>query len=176
MAGTFRSGRHPVPTALHVLRGTYRTTRHGRDRAGEPRLVPGRPACPDEVQRDPAALAHWERLIAQLETSGVLTTAHGDALALLAQAKADYDRVRAQLVTMNHQQLVVDEIRNKDGQVIRRRVRENPLIRRSERLALLCARLLGEFGLTPITQSKVGNANHANAPSRARKYITPARA
>lgn len=169
MAGNWRSGRRPTPTALHVLRGTLRSSvRQGRE--GEPKRKPGRPPCPVEVEADEAAHAHWLRLATQLEKDGILTMAHGDALALLAQALADYHRVRGQLAAMKHQQLVIDEIRDKDGKLLRRRVRENPLIRRSERLAALCSRLLGEFGLTPVTQTRV----HADpqATSRASRYVT----
>src|SRR4029453_12704933 len=39
----FRSGRKPVPTPLHVLRGTLHS-RHKRRR--EPKLTPGRPVWP----------------------------------------------------------------------------------------------------------------------------------
>ena len=40
-------GRKPVPTALHDMRGTTRTTRHVRDRAGEP-IAAGSLADPPE--------------------------------------------------------------------------------------------------------------------------------
>ena len=170
MPGTYRSGRRAIPTAIHVLRGTLRS-RNGRPRAPQP--DPGRPVCPAEITGDPAARAHWDRLAAQLEQTHVLTPAHGDALGLLAQARADYDRVRAQLQGMHFQQLIVDEVYDKAGTLIRRRERENPLLRRSERLAQLVSRLLGEFGLTPITQTKVhGAAPDANAPARTHRYIT----
>ena len=39
-------GRKPVPTALHKLRGTHNTTRHGRDRGGEPEAVGDLPPEP----------------------------------------------------------------------------------------------------------------------------------
>ncbi len=32
-----RGGQRPVPTEVHKQRGTYNPTRHGRDRAGEPK-------------------------------------------------------------------------------------------------------------------------------------------
>jgi phage terminase small subunit len=157
--GNHKSGRRPVPTNLHVLRGTLRS-RH-KKRPPPPQL--GRPEPPPDIQADEVALGHWNALAERLESLRVLSPAHGEALALLAQSLADYGRVRAQLHEMGYRQLIVDEIRDKTGQVIRRRVRENPLIRRSERLALLVARLLGEFGLTPVTQTKV--ASHAPTES-----------
>jgi P27 family predicted phage terminase small subunit len=33
-------GRKPIPTSLHIFRGTYRATRHGKGRAAEP-VAPG---------------------------------------------------------------------------------------------------------------------------------------
>ena len=45
-------------------------------------------------------------------------------------------------------------------------MKENPLIRRSEKLATLLQRYLGEFGLTPMTQSKVqGDKREAVDPT-----------
>lgn len=167
MAGNHRSGRPRLPTALHVLRGTP-----VRDRAHEPVGKPGTPEPPQDVLDDPEALAHWERLSARLMRLRVLTRDHREALAQLAHALAADGRVRAQLRAMNYQRLVVDEIRDKAGNV-RRRVRDNPLIRQSIMASELVRRLLGEFGLTPITQAKV-HAQPSIARTRASRYITSA--
>jgi phage terminase small subunit len=150
MPGTWRSGQKPKPTALKVLQGS-----EVRGRKREPAPPPGRPPIPTRLAEDPLAVAAWESLAARLESIGVLTTANGEALGLLAEALADYERVREALSTMRHQQLVVDEVRNPQGVVIRRRIRENPLLRRTERIALLVNRLLGEFGLTPATAPRL---------------------
>ncbi len=150
MAGTWRSGGRPVPTALKVLRGTQ-----VKGRKDEPRYSGGRPVMPPELAADLLATANWTRLADRLEAAGVLTTAHGEALGMLAEALADYTRVRTELHAMGHKQYLVDETFNRKGQLIRRHERENPLFRRSERLALLINRLLGEFGLTPATQTRI---------------------
>jgi phage terminase small subunit len=158
MAGNHRSGRPRKPTALHLLQGT-----RPRNRQREPKVELGRPEPTEELRADEVAFGHWTVLCERLERVKVLSPAHGEALGLLAQALADYGRVRAQLREMQFRNLVVDELLDKAGRVIRRRVRENPLIRRSERLATLCKNLLGEFGLTPITQAKI----HAEPPTEA---------
>lgn len=151
MAGNSRSGRHPKPTAIKVLHGS-------KLRAGnrsEAKYQSGAPECPAHVQNDPRALQAWQVTSARLLQVGVLTTAHGESLATLCDAWADYVRCREQFAAMNYQQLVVDEsIDRRNGNKLRK-VKENPLIRRSEKLALLITRLLGEFGLTPITSPKV---------------------
>lgn len=151
MPGTFRSGRRREPTSLKLLRGG-----EVRGRGREPKYEYKEPEVPTQIMADALALQHWRRLVKQLSTAGVLNVSHGDALGALAHALADYGRIREQLHQMNYQQLLVDESRDSTGKiVIRRRVRENPLLRRSERIALLVSRLLGEFGLTPVTQSRV---------------------
>jgi hypothetical protein len=165
MSGTYRSGRRPVPSAVHRLRGTAIRHRHA-----EPQLPVGRPAVPPAIEADPVAFAHWEALATRLEAMRILNAGHGPALALLAQTLADHDRVRAQLHALHYPEVVVDETWDTHGTLLRRRTHEHPLIRRSERLTLLVTRLLGDFGLTPVTQTKV----HAEADTpytRAQRYL-----
>jgi len=154
MPGNYRSGAPRKPTALKLLQGS-----RVRNREQEPQYEPGIPDCPARLQEDPEAKSHWDLLSSRLQASGVLTKGHGEALAMLAEALADYGRARAQLKAMRFQQLIVEEKYDPTGaKLLYRRVKENPLIRRSERLAVLCSRLLGEFGLTPITQAKINSA------------------
>jgi phage terminase small subunit len=161
MAGNWNSGRRPTPRAVHVLRGTVRADHAKRDEKS--RGTPGRPPMPANVAADAEARAHWDRLAAITETEGTLTTAHGDLLALLSLQRAMYDRVVAELVgaamTMTNS---------------RRRTIPNPLIREAQTLAAQCDRLLGEFGLTPLTQGRVTHADRTPpAIARASRYITP---
>jgi hypothetical protein len=169
--GNFRSGRRPLPTAIHRLRGT-----RSKARPGDVEPKRGRPDPPDEVTLDPQALAHWTRLAGQLQAMGVLAPTHGSALGLLASALADYGRMRAQLHQLEYRVLYIEETLDpKTGAVIRRRPRENLLLRRCERQALLCARLLGEFGLTPVTQTKLqGEPEPQRAVRLVDRYIGPA--
>jgi phage terminase small subunit len=149
MPGTWRSGGRPKPTALKLLQGS-----RVRGRQREPRYTPGVPDIPPTVAADPLAAEAWASLATRLRQSGVLMTAHGEALATLAHTVADFTRVREQLQRMNFQPFIKEEVRLKSGDV-RTRARENPLIRRSQHLALLVSRLLAEFGLTPVSQAKV---------------------
>lgn len=151
MAGNWNSGRRPAPHAVHVLRGTVRADHAGRDE--KRRGTPGRPAIPAPIEADALARAHWDRLAATLEASGVLTTAHGDGLALLALLRADYDRVRVRLLARPDDRLLHKEARD---------------------TANLCTRLLGEFGLTPSSEGRIHAADPVSpAAKRAAKYITP---
>ena len=118
---------------------------------------------PEHLARDEVAKAKWDLLVARLLPTGVLTIAHGEALAVLCETWADYLRCREQFEAMNRTMVVVETRKLPDG-TTQRRVRENPLIRRSERLAMLLQRYLGEFGQTPMTQSKVqGKADDGEA-------------
>lgn len=150
MAGTFRSGRKPKARGLRVLQGSKVRPHHRT----EPVYAAGSPEPAPHVLADGLALAKYRELVGRLEASRVLTTAHGEALAVLAETWADYVRCREQFAAAGYTLLVVDERREADG-TVHRRVKDNPLIRRSERLALLLQRYLAEFGLTPVTGPRV---------------------
>jgi P27 family predicted phage terminase small subunit len=72
-------GRKPVPTELHVLSGTYRSTRHGRDRRGEPvadgELAPLAPSWMSESQQEGwrYAIEHAPRGLLKPIDAGVLS-------------------------------------------------------------------------------------------------------
>jgi hypothetical protein len=147
-----------MPTPIRRLHGGKI-----KGRKHEPKYALGRPPCPADVQADPAALAYWERLAERLELCAVLNTSHGEALGLLAQTLADFDRARGEYRATGFQNLLTDEIRDRNGTLLRCRVIEHPLIRRIERVTLIASRLLGEFGLTPVTQSRVEAKQQAAA-------------
>lgn len=150
MPGTFRSGRKPKPAGLRALHGSRERPHHRR----EPKYASNSPVMPAHLTADAVAVEKWDILADRLAKSRVLTVAHGEALAVLAEAWADYVRCREQFAQTGRQMLVVDEKRALDGTVTRK-VKDNPLIRRSERLALLLQRYLSEFGLTPVSGPKV---------------------
>lgn len=139
------------PTALHVIQGTKpRTTPRGR----EPKYALGAPAMPPDVAADPMATAAWGYYVPLLTRAAVLTHAHMGALANLCRIEADLLRVREAMRLAQYEQTYVEETIDKYG-VARRRIKESLLNQRGERLTKLHLRALGEFGLTPVTQSKV---------------------
>lgn len=148
MPGTSRSGRRRKPAALRELHGS-RTREHHRK---EPRYK----SCeqlvmPAMVESDDIARAKWQRLELLMTKSGVLTEAHAEMLTILCTSWADLERCREQFRLMNYQTIFVEM--NGD----QRRVRNNPLVGRIEKLAYQVARFLGEFGLTPMTSAKVSS-------------------
>jgi P27 family predicted phage terminase small subunit len=66
-------GRKPVPTSLHIVRGTYNATKHGQDRRGEPKPEGVLPAAPPpELTESQAAI--W-RAGMESAPAGLLTPA-----------------------------------------------------------------------------------------------------
>lgn len=149
--GNKRSGRRRIPTETKRLRGS--TIRH--DVAREPTWGGhGRPAMPIHVADDPYAVAAWNDLTPMLENAKVLSPAHGHMLTVLSEALADYRRKREEWALMGRKSVIVqswDDIQGKH----RTRIVDNPLVKQLRGQSDLLMRLLGEFGLSPATSSKV---------------------
>lgn len=65
-------GRKRLPDNVHVLRGTFKPSRHGaRDK--KPLLEPGKPSAPAWLKG--AALTEWRRVVRILAPTNVLTVA-----------------------------------------------------------------------------------------------------
>jgi len=58
-----RGGQAPIPTEVHKQRGSFRATRHGRDRAGEPKPGQDLPEAPPPGLT-PSARAEWQHQVA----------------------------------------------------------------------------------------------------------------
>jgi|SRR5262245_64852228 len=141
MPGTYRSGTPAKPSAFKRLEGT----KVRPDQRNEPQHALGEPEIPAEVLEDPLALACWHEHAGFLRQVHVLSLAHGRALAALSLAVADFQRVRAAMRAEGH--VIMRE--GPHGMTF------NPLIRESQRLTERIVKLLGEFGLTPVTSPKI---------------------
>jgi phage terminase small subunit len=109
---------------------------------------------PLHVADDPYAVAAWNDLAPMLEGAKVLSPAHGHMLTVLAEAWADYRRKREEWALMGRKSVIVqswDDIQGKH----RTRIVDNPLVKQLRGQGDLLMRLLGEFGLSPATSSKV---------------------
>jgi hypothetical protein len=80
--------------------------------------------------------------------------AHGPLLGLAAMAYANLRRVFEAWVRSGFAPITVQEWTDHEGKA-RTRTIENPLVRQLRLQQALCAQLLGEFGLTPASASKV---------------------
>lgn len=67
-------GRRPIPTALHLARGTFRKSRHG-DRID----APGQPADVTRSARTPSELSEAEQVARRDEISEMRKALYGEA-------------------------------------------------------------------------------------------------
>ena len=150
MPGTRRSGRRPTPTAILKARGSKLRPKH----KAEPTAPVGVPRRPIHLDADPDAAAIWDTLASRLLDQKVLTTAHGELLAVLADAWAQYVRLKKAFAEGGYQAVLTSVWTDENGNP-RSRVIDNPLARQLRQQALLLNALLGEFGQTPASASKV---------------------
>ena len=116
--------------------------------------APGVPDPPAHLADDPEALAAYASFGVRLVAARVLTPAHGELLAMLAEAWADYVRKRVEFAAEGRKSVVVQSWTDGTG-IMRERRTENPLVRQMRQQLDQVARIAGEFGLTPATASKV---------------------
>lgn len=152
MAGTRRSGRRRIPTAIKRLRGSKIRP---ADRT-EPKVPVGVPEMPAFVAADPLAVESWGELAEQTLKLGILTVAHGPILALAATTTASYRRIYQTFAETGYKPVIIQSWTDSEGQ-LRSRVVENPLVRQLRLQEARCTAVLGEMGLTPATSAKVSS-------------------
>jgi P27 family predicted phage terminase small subunit len=134
-------GRKPAPTANKRLRGNP-GQRRLNDK--EPKPKRGRPKCPEIVKHDPVAKKYWHWLCCELDEMGILTSADGLLMALLA---TDYAQLHRAMVKVTEQGEVITTTH---GNVV-----QNPHLSIANgcrrRIRFLCS----EFGLTPASRARL---------------------
>lgn len=133
-------GRKPKPTTLHVLHGTFNSTRHA-DRANEPRPQ-GKLLKPPEFL-DAIAREEWQRVRKELHDLGLLTAVDRSALAAYC---VSYSRWVQAEEAIKSQALMV-----KNGEAIG----PNPFIAIANRAMEQMMRAAAEFGMTPSARTRV---------------------
>jgi P27 family predicted phage terminase small subunit len=133
-----KPGPKPAPTATKVLNGV----RKGRINDAEPRPGPLKAIPPATL--DPVARAEWNRIAPMLERMGVLTEADGPALAMYCEAFA---RAAAAERSIQKQGLMV--MTGLGGMKV------NPHFAVAERARALMLKVMGEFGMTPSSRSRI---------------------
>ena len=139
-----RRGTKPKPTALLKQQGTYQKCR----RRGEPEIPPGSPKPPAWL--DSEAVEEWRYAVAHLGGHKILTEADRTALAMYAEAVADYVSMR---------KVVKDEgytIKTDKGNLI-----QHPALGAMGRAWDRATKLAREFGMTPSSRAGL----HIQAPS-----------
>ena len=147
-----RTGRPPLPTPLKVLRGTAR--RHRLNRA-EPKPPPGAPAMPAALPAD--ARVTWRWLLRLLRPMRVVTKSDAATLLLAAVRLQDFLTLR-RVVDAEGSTYTTTTV---SGSVFHRTRPEVQLAAAAWRDV---SRLLGEFGLSPSTRSRVASAMRPAEP------------
>jgi phage terminase small subunit len=128
-----RRGPPRTPTALLKLRGSWRA----KTRQDEPQPPPGLPVCPDWL--NPEEAAEWQRLVALLAASDVVSV-------LDATELARYCRL-----------------------LVKWRNYKDPTRPGAVRIAPTLAQLSAEFGLTPASRARVVTTKKQTAVVRVRE-------
>ena len=134
-------GRKPTPPSVKRMLG------NPGKRPIRPDLPapPGAPPMPSRLMVEPLAVEKWNELVPILMSLGTLTTADGEALATLCEV---YAAAQACLLELRA-----------SGPVMRTDlggVKPNPAGPLYRGLVSLQTSLMGEFGLTPVSRTRLG--------------------
>ena len=133
-------GRRPIPEAAKRLTGNPGKRKIRPDLPAPP----GAPPMPKRLMVEPLAVEKWNELVPILAGLGTLTTADGEALATLCEV---YAATQACLLELRA-----------SGPVMRTDlggVKPNPAGPLFRGLVALQAQLMGEFGLTPSSRTRL---------------------
>lgn len=132
------------PTALHKARGTYRPDRHG---TAEPEPASATARVPRWAELEGEAEKCYRRLAPMLASMRVLTEADVTALVQLCRRYAEYMELREQV----DDEGVTYVIEGRNG----RQRKTNPAVMVRDRAWADFQKGLTEFGLTPVSRSKI---------------------
>lgn len=159
-----KRGPRPKPSALKRQQGTWRP-----DRAASNEMAPmaGVPVCPPHL--DAVAKAEWDRIVPELEATGVLTVVDGAGLEAYC---ANYAMaVWFQDVASKSPMIKVPKgIDRKTGQVVYT-VRANPAVAEARRHWQLVRQFLSEFGMTPAARTRVSRPDGAGEGDDAAEFL-----
>jgi hypothetical protein len=172
MPGNANSGgRNRQSTAAHVLRGTFKPSRHGGSRTST-EAPPGRPDKPKDLDALEARV--WDRFIADLETQHTLTSTDGAQIKSAVLLSAEVERSRARRrefgVFLAEQRKKLRGLEGPERDVVVDRIieLESQIERagKATRLALKDLRpWLDGMGLTTVSRARVNAAVGAGLPA-----------
>lgn len=150
-------GRKPLPKHIHKLNGNPSRLRLDRVNEPEPRL--GFPECPAHL--DEAARVEWDRITRELDAMGIL--AHPDRAALAAYCQLWSRMVKAEGMVQKSGEVLKSE---KTGTYY-----QNPYLGVVHRSLELMHKFLVEFGLTPISRTRIGQAGLQRKRNKLDEFI-----
>jgi P27 family predicted phage terminase small subunit len=147
-------GRKPKPTHLKLLDGN---PGRRRTNSSEPEPAHKAPTCPSHLC--PPAKAEWKRLAQQLSVLRILTELDRAALAAYCQAYGRWVEAERKL----HETPML--LKLPSGYV-----QQNPWLTIANKQLELMHKYLGEFGLSPVSRSRVSLAGHGPKPWTGGKF------
>lgn len=155
------AGRPRKPTSLHIVEGSASKRKHIRARLDtEPKFDTSILEPPEMLSE--RALERWEQIAPMLYRMGVLTVADEMSLVQLCEIWAEW-KDTLDLVS-EHGHVLVNQTR--DGESMRVSPHSKVHADADRRLKAM----LGEFGLTPASRSKIVAADVADPKSPGAKY------
>ena len=137
-------GRKPTPSQILELKGSFQKNPQRR-RLNEPQASATAPRCPAHL--DAIAKAEWKKICTVLKDLGVLSKADRASIELYCQTYSQW-RDACEKVSRHGSVL---QVKTRSGIIPKR----NPFDIIRERNAVVCTRLLVEFGLTPSARSRI---------------------
>ena len=137
-------GRKPKPSHILEMAGAYNLNPNRR-KPNEPKAPPAPPRCPQHLDR--IAKAEWKKTCTILKDLGILSSADRASLELYCQTYSQWRAAVSQVAKSG----AVQKIKTKSGTIPKR----NPFDIIRERCAIICTRLLVEFGLTPSARTRI---------------------
>ena len=147
----------PVPTAFRVLRGNPSRRPLPASEPKPPLLSDETP--PDDLSDDPEAQREWTRLVALLRHTRVLTDADRSALCALCRQWSAYVRASASVRKAPIQK------NPRTGMFS-----ISPMVRIATHALAECHRLWIEFGLTPVSRTKVSTVDGGDVEDTFAKF------
>jgi P27 family predicted phage terminase small subunit len=129
---------HATPTALRIATGNP----SGRPLPDhEPLTQPGEPPMPHDLSK--AAKRVWREMVPILHELGTLTTSDGDALAAYCETKVTW---RMAQDSIEQDGIVIESSQGR---------KKNPAVTVADSSLKQMRSLLGEFGMTPASRTKI---------------------
>ena len=144
-------GRKPTPTHLKIVKGTQRA---GRGARNEPKPKASMPVAPEHMSA--RGREAWDHVVGVLDRMGVLTEADALAVELLCEARADWLSARDEIERAGGE--TYESFNENTGQKL---VKAHPAVAMRNDAARRLQSMLGEFGCTPSSRSRV-NMKEAN--------------
>ena len=155
-------GRKPKSTALQIVEGDPR--RHGVHKlaakaAAEPKAADGLPECPKYLRKNPRARTAWNLWVKELERMDLAR--RPDAHMLEGAVIAYAESVACYLLVEKQGRVIARRARDASGNWVVVGMVAHPAVRQRNQALLIMRAFCSEFGLSPISRTRLSVENPA---------------